>query len=158
MSCKYAMNLNDGRIVFNSDAVTTNVNYVELDDEIHDAIKCGKLTWQTVANAVRAKRNNDPSFDWEQFDILRDRLNVRKAKFDLKGSETSRDVTGVGTEERRGVNPSVSFVELNRVDKGGASSEDNTNVGGFSHPAANPFDAAPAAPVHAKPPKMKVNV
>lgn len=138
MSCKYAMNLNDGRIVFNSDAVTTNVNYVGLDDEIHDAIKSGKLTWQVVANAVRAKRNNDPSFDWEQFDILRDRLNVRKAKFDLKGGETSRDVTGVGTEERRGVNPSVSFVELNRADKGGASTEDNTNVGWVSHPARPP--------------------
>lgn len=156
MSSKYAMNLNDGRIVFNSDAVTTNINYVELDDEIHAALKGGKLTWQVVANAVRAKRNNDPSFDWEQFDILRDRLNVRKAKFDLKDN-SGKDVTGVGTEERKGVNPSVSFVELNRVDKGGASSEDNMNVGGLSHPA-NPFDAVPAAPAHARPPKMKVNV
>ena len=154
----YSMNINDGRWVFTSAATATNINYVDLDDEIHDAVKSGKLTWQTVANAVRAKRNNDPSFDWAQFDILRDRLNVRKAKFDLKGSETSRDVTGVGTEEQRCVNPSVSFVELNRVDKGGASSEDNTNVGGLSHPAANPFDAAPAAPAHTRPPKMKVNV
>jgi hypothetical protein len=78
------MNLNDGRIVFNSDAVTTNVNYVEIDDEIHDAMKRGDLTWDVVANAVRAKRNNDPNFDWAQYDALRDRLNVRKAKFDLK--------------------------------------------------------------------------
>ena len=153
----YSMNINDGRWVFTSAATATNINYVDLDNEIHDAVKGGKLTWQTVANAVRAKRNNDPSFDWAQFDILRDRLNVRKAKFDLKGSETSRDVTGVGTEEQRCVNPSVSFVELNRVDKGGASSEDNTNVGGLSHPA-NPFDAAPASPAHTRPPKMKVNV
>lgn len=154
---KYSMNINDGRWVFTSPATATNINYVDLDDEIHDAVKGGKLPWQAVANAVRAKRNNDPSFDWAQYDILRDRLNVRKAKFDLKGSETSRDVTGVGTEEQRGVNPSVSFVELNRVDKGGASSEDNTNVGGLSHPA-NPVDAAPAAPAHTRPPKMKVNV
>lgn len=154
---KYSMNINDGWWVFTSPATATNINYVDLDDEIHDAVKGGKLTWQTVANAVRAKRNNDPSFDWAQYDILRDRLNVRKAKFDLKGSETSRDVTGVGTEERRGINPSVSFVELNRVDKGGASSEDNTNVGGLSHPA-NPFDAAPAALANAKPQKTKVNV
>jgi hypothetical protein len=151
------MNINDGRWVFTSAATATNINYVDLDDEIHDAVKSGKLTWQTVANAVRAKRNNDPSFDWAQYDILRDRLNVRKAKFDLKGSETSRDVTGVGSTEQRGVNPSVSFVELNLVDKVGASSEDNTNVGGLSHPA-NPFDAAPPAPANVKPPKMKVNV
>ena len=154
----YSMNLNDGRWVFTSPATATNINYVDLDDEIHYAVKSGKLPWQTVANAVRAKRNNDPSFDWAQYDILRDRLNVRKAKFDLKGSETSRDVTGVGSAEQKGVNPSVSFVELNRVDKGGASSKDNTNVGGLSHPAANPFDAAPAAPAHTRPPKMKVNV
>ena len=154
----YSMNINDGRWVFTSPATATNINYVDLDDEIHDAVKGGKLPWQTVANAVRAKRNNDPSFDWAQYDILRDRLNVRKAKFDLKGSETSRDVTGVGSTEQRGVNPSVSFVELNRVDKGGASSGDNTNVGGLSHPAANPFDPAPAAPSHDKTTKMKVNL
>lgn len=153
---RYAMNLNDGRLVFNSSAVPTNVNYVEIDDEISAAIEKGTITWQAVANAIKAKRNNDPSFDWTQYEFLRDRLNVRKAKFDLKDS-AGKDVTGVGSAEQKGVNPSVSFVELNRVDKGGASSEDNTNVGGLSHPA-NPFDAAPAAPTHAKPPKMKVNV
>lgn len=154
----YSMNINDGRWVFTSAATATNINYVDLDDEIHDAVKGGKLTWQTVANAVRAKRNNDPSFDWAQYDILRDRLNVRKAKFDLKDGGSGSDVTGVGTEEQSGVNPSVSFVELNRVDKGGASSEGNTNVGGLSHPAANPFDAAPPAPANAKPQKTKVNL
>lgn len=154
---RYAMNLNDGRRVFNSSAVATNPNYAEIDDDINAAIENKSLDWRVVANAIKAKRNNDPNFDWTQFDFLRDRLNVRKAKFDLKGGETSRDVTGVGTEERRGINPSVSFVELNRVDKGGASSEDNTNVGGLSHPE-NPFDAAPAAPAHTRPPKMKVNV
>ena len=132
---RYAMNLNDGRIVFNSEAVGTNVNYVKIDDEIHAAIKSGKLSWKVVANAVRAKRNNDPDFDWSQYDLLRDRLNVRKAKFDLKGSSDS-DVTGVGNDGKpKPINPSVSFVELNRIDAGGASSEDNTNVGGLSHPA-----------------------
>lgn len=132
---RYAMNINDGRIVFNSDAVATNVNYVEIDDEIHAALKAGTLTWQTVANAVRAKRNNDPSFDWSQYDILRDRLNVRKANFELKGSGDS-DVTGVGGDGKpKSINPSVSFVELNKTDAGGASTEDNTNVGGLSHPA-----------------------
>lgn len=157
MSCKYAMNLNDGRRVFNSSAVATNVNYAEIDDEISDAIDKGKITWQAVANAIKAKRNNDPDFDWTQYDFLRDRLNVRKAKFDLKDS-AGKDVTGVGSTEQKSINPSVSFVELNRVDKGGASSEDNTNVGGLSHPAANPFGAAPAAPAHTRPSKMKVNV
>lgn len=130
---KYAMNLNDGTIDFNSDAVATNVNYVELDDEIHAAIKAGKVSWQTVANAVRAKRNNDPNFDWVKYDFLRDRLNVRKAKFDLK---SAGDVTNVGDDGKpKSINPSVSFIELDRVDKGGASTEDNNNVGGLSHPA-----------------------
>lgn len=130
---KYAMNLNDGTIDFNSEAVATNVNYVELDDEIHAAIRAGKISWQTVSNAVRAKRNNDPNFDWERFDFLRDRLNVRKAKFNLKGTS---DVTsaGSGDDKSKPVNPTVSFIELNRVDKGGASTGDNTNVGRLSHP------------------------
>ena len=129
MGCKYALNLNDGRVVFNSEAVATNVNYVELDDEIHAAMKDGKIKWQTVANAVRAKRNNDPNFDWSQYDLLRDRLNVRKAKFDIKGSD-EKDVTGVGGDgKQKSINPSVSFIELNKVDVGGASTADNTNVG-----------------------------
>jgi len=130
---KYAMNLNDGTIDFNSDAVATNVNYVELDDEIHAAIRAGKVSWQTVANAVRAKRNNDPNFDWAKYDFLRDRLNVRKAKFDLK---SAGDVTNVGDDGKpKSINPSVSFIELNKVDAGGAPVDaDNTNVGGLSHP------------------------
>ena len=130
---KYAMNLNDGTIDFNSDAVATNVNYVELDDEIHAAIKAGKVSWQTVANAVRAKRNNDPNFDWAKYDFLRDRLNVRKAKFDLK---SAGDVTNVGDDGKpKPINPSVSFIELNKTDPGGAPMDaDNTNVGGLSHP------------------------
>lgn len=129
MGCKYALNLNDGRVVFNSEAVATNVNYVELDDEIHAAMKDGKIKWQTVANAVRAKRNNDPNFDWSQYDLLRDRLNVRKAKFDIKGSD-EKDVTGVGGDgKQKSINPSVSLIELNKVDVGGASTADNTNVG-----------------------------
>lgn len=137
---KYAMNLNDGSLDFNSDAVATNVNWVELDDEIHAAIKAGKISWQTVANAVRAKRNNDPNFDWAKYDELRDRLNVRKAKFDLK---SAGDVTNVGDDGKpKTINPSVSFVELNRVDNGGASTEDNTNVGGLSHPAERPTGKA----------------
>jgi hypothetical protein len=130
---KYAMNLNDGSMDFNSEAVASNINWVEIDDEIHAAIKSGKLDWRIVANAVRAKRNNDPNFDWERFDILRDRLNVRKAKFDLKGAG---DVTNAGTGGKSAaINPSVSFVELDKVDAGGASTEDNSNVGGLSHPA-----------------------
>ena len=140
---RYAMNSNDGRIVFNSEAVTSNVNYVEIDDDICAAMEEGKLTWQVVANAVRAKRNNDPTFDWAQYDLLRDRLNVRKAKFAIK--DANRDVTGVGAEKPKSINPSVSFVELNRTDAGGASTEDNTNVGGLSHPAPAPENApAPA--------------
>lgn len=136
----YAMNLNDGTIDFNSDAVAINVNYVELDDKIHAAIKAGKISWLAVANAVRAKRNNDPNFDWERYDFLRDRLNVRKAKFDLK---SAGDVTNVGDDgEQKSINPSVSFVELNRVDKGGASTEDNMNVGGLSHPERKPAGKA----------------
>lgn len=131
---RYAMNINDGRVVFNSEAVATNVNYTELDDDIHAALKSGKLTWQTIANAVRAKRNNDPNFDWAQYDLLRDRLNVRKAKFDLKSTD-GRDVTGVGDDGKpKPINPSVSFIELNKVDPSGASTEDNTNVGGLSYP------------------------
>lgn len=130
---RYAMNLNDGSIDFNSDAVATNINWVELDDEIHAAIKSGKVSWRIVANAVRAKRNNDPNFDWEKFDFLRDRLNVRKAKFDLK---SAGDVTGVGGDGKpKSINPTVSFIELNKVDAGGApANADNTNVGGLSHP------------------------
>ena len=136
----YAMNLNDGTIDFNSDAVAINVNYVELDDKIHAAIKAGTISWLAVANAVRAKRNNDPNFDWERYDFLRDRLNVRKAKFDLK---SAGDVTNVGDDgEQKSINPSVSFVELNRVDKGGASTEDNMNVGGLSHPERKPAGKA----------------
>ena len=86
-----------------------------------------------AANAVRAKRNNDPNFDWEKFDFLRDRLNVRKAKFDLK---SAGDVTGVGGDGKsKSINPTVSFIELNKVDAGGApANADNTNVGGLSHP------------------------
>lgn len=134
----YAMNLHDGRFVFNTEAVAQNVNYAEVDDETHAAVKGGKLKWQTVANAVRAKRNNDPNFDWAQYDILRDRLNVRKANFELKGSGES-DVTGVGGDGKpKSINPSVSFMELNKTDAGGASTADNTNVGGLSHPAARP--------------------
>ena len=37
------MNLNDGREVFNSEAVATNVNYAEIDDEIHEAMKRGAM-------------------------------------------------------------------------------------------------------------------
>ena len=125
---RYAMNLNDGRLVFNSSAVATNINYAEIDDDVSDAIIDGTIQWQAVANVIRAKRNNDPSFDWERFDLLRDRLNVRKAKFDLKDTG-GRDVTNVGESKSQSVNPSVSFVELNRVDAKGASTEDNTNVG-----------------------------
>ena len=143
MSCRYAMNINDGRLVFNSEAVATNINYVEIDDDIYAAIQTGKLTWQIVANAVRAKRNNDPTFDWAQYELLRDRLNVRKAKFDIK--DTNRDVTGVGAEKPKSINPSVSFVELNRTDAGGASTEDNTNVGGLSHPEPTQENAPASA-------------
>ena len=33
------------------------------------------------------------------------------------------------------INPSVSFIELNKTDPGGAPMDaDNTNVGGLSHP------------------------
>lgn len=126
------MNLNDGRIVFNSDAVTTNVNYVEIDDEIHEAMKRGELSWKAVANAVRAKRNNDPNFDWAQYDVLRDRLNVRKAKFDLKDAGGS-DVTNVGATKQQSINPSVSFIEISKPNDPHASTEDNTNVGGVDN-------------------------
>ena len=132
MSCRYAMNLNDGREVFNSEAVATNVNYVEIDDEIHEAMKRGELTWEVVANAVRAKRNNDPNFDWAQYDVLRDRLNVRKAKFDLKDAGGS-DVTNVGAAEQTNINPSVSFIEISKPNEPHASTEDNTNVGGVDN-------------------------
>ena len=133
---KYAMNLNDGRIVFNSGAVASNVNYVEIDDDLHAAIKDGNVSWSAVANAVRAKRNNDPGFDWAKYDELRDRLNVRKAKFDLKDSD-GHDVTGVGEGEgKSSINPSVSFIEINKIDGAGASMEDNTNIGGLSHPVS----------------------
>ena len=129
---RYAMNLNDGRLVFNSSAVPTNVNYVEIDDEISAAIVKGTVAWQDVANAVRAKRNDDPSFDWGQYDFLRDRLNVRKAKFDLKDSG-GHDVTNVGTSEAKSINPSVSFIEINKPNEPHASTEDNTNVGGVDN-------------------------
>ena len=95
MSCSYAMNLNDGREVFNSEAVATNVNYVEIDDEIHEAMKRGELTWDVVANAVRAKRNNDPNFDWAQYDVLRDRVVHRDQQ-----AERAARIHG-GQHERR---------------------------------------------------------
>lgn len=134
---RYAMNINDGRIVFNSEAVTTNINYVEIDDDIHAAIKKGDLTWQTVANAVRAKRNNDQNFDWSKYDLLRERLNVRKADFTLKERKENGDVTGVSGDNAKDkpINPSISFIELQRKTQvRNASNEDNTNVGGLSHP------------------------
>lgn len=132
---RYAMNINDGRIVFNTSAVPSNINYVEIDDDTHAAIKGGKLAWQTVANAVRAKRNNDPSFNWPKYDDLRERLNVRKADFSLKGRAENGDITGVGGDDRdQSINPSVSFMELRRPDTHYASTKDNTNVGGLSHP------------------------
>lgn len=134
--CTYAMNLNDGTIDFNSEAVATNINYVELDDEVHAAIKSGKLDWQTVAKAVLAKRNNDKNFDWERFDFLRDRLNVRKARFDLKGtSDVTNPVREDGTTKP--INPAVSFIELSRPDSNAVvqDHEGVTNVGGLSHPA-----------------------
>lgn len=139
------MNLNDGREVFNSEAVATNVNYVEIDDEIHEAMKRGELTWEVVANAVRAKRNNDPNFDWAQYDVLRDRLNVRKAKFDLKDAGGS-DVTNVGATEQQSINPSVSFIEISKPNEPHASTEDNTNVGGVDNFMQRP-KAKPAAQV-----------
>lgn len=126
---RYAMNINDGRFVFNGAAAQSNPNYVDVDDETVVAIEAGKLAWSAVANAVRAKRNNDPNFDWASYDKLRESLNVRKADFSLKEKGDDGKMHQAAEEESaKSINPSVSFVEVNKKEVRHASGADNTNV------------------------------
>lgn len=126
---KYAMNINDGRRVFNGEAAQKNPNYVDVGDDIVAAINEGKLDWRVVANAVRAKRNNDPNFNWSEFDRLRDSLNVRKADFSLKErSDDGKIQDAAEVEAAKSVNPAISFMEVRKTETRDASAEDNTNV------------------------------
>lgn len=149
---KYAMNINDGRFVFDGPAAQKNPNYVSVDDATHAAIKSRKLDWRVVANAVKAKRNNDPNFDWAEFDRQRDALNIRKADFKLKERGDDGKIADAPDDEApKSINPTVSFVEVNKTETRHASAEDNTNVG--ASVAENPFDA----PAHPRT-KTKVNI
>ena len=97
----------------------------------HAAIKSGKLDWRIIANAVKAKRNNDPNFDWAEFDRLRDALNIRKADFKLKERGDDGKIADAPAEEApKSINPTVSLMEVSKTETRHASSEDNTNVGG----------------------------
>lgn len=88
---RYAMNLNDGRIVFFNEQVAMQTAYAAIPDDIAVAVDKGEIDWRKVAELIHKKRNNDPSFSWEAFDRLRDRQNIRKAKFDPVEPERASD-------------------------------------------------------------------
>lgn len=140
----YAMNINDGRFVFNGPAAQKNPNYADVDDATHAAVKSGRIGWQTIANAVKAKRNNDPNFDWAEYDRMRDALNIRKADFKLKERGDDGKIADAQDENApQSINPAVSFVEINKTETRHASTEDNTNVGGVE--GGDNFIPAPEA-------------
>ena len=88
---RYAMNINDGRIVFFNEQVAMQTAYAAVPDDIAIAVDKGKLDWRKVAELIHKKRNNDPNFSWEAFDKLRDRQNVRKAKYTPEEPEKSAE-------------------------------------------------------------------
>lgn len=79
---QYAVNLNDGRIVAFNDEVAKQTAYAHIPEDVAQSISNGTLDWHNVAELIHKKRNNDPSFSWEAFDVLRDHQNIRKAKYD----------------------------------------------------------------------------
>jgi hypothetical protein len=79
---KYAINLQDGRIVFYNSEVATQTAYAAIPTDIALAVGNKELDWHQVVELIHKKRNNDPNFSWELFDKLRDRQNIRRAKYD----------------------------------------------------------------------------
>lgn len=91
---KYAINLQDGRIVFYNSEVATQTAYAAIPTDIALAVGNNKLDWHKVVELIHKKRNNDPNFSWELFDKLRDRQNIRRAKYDPEtlGEEPKAEV------------------------------------------------------------------
>lgn len=91
---KYAINLQDGRIVFYNSEVATQTAYAAIPTDIALAVGNKELDWHKVVELIHKKRNNDPNFSWELFDKLRDRQNIRRAKYDPEtlGEETKAEV------------------------------------------------------------------
>ena len=79
---KYAINLNDGRIVFFNSEVAAQTAYAAIPTDIALAVGENKIDWHQVVELIHKKRNNNPNFSWELFDQLRDRQNIRRAKYD----------------------------------------------------------------------------
>lgn len=79
---KYAINLQDGRIVFYNSEVAAQTAYAAIPTDIALAVGNKKLDWHKVVELIHKKRNNDANFSWELFDKLRDRQNIRRAKYD----------------------------------------------------------------------------
>lgn len=91
---KYAINLQDGRIVFYNSEVATQTAYAAIPTDIALAVGNKELDWHQVVELIHKKRNNDPNFSWELFDKLRDRQNIRRAKYDPEtlGEEPKENV------------------------------------------------------------------
>lgn len=79
---KYAINLNSGRVTFYNREVASQTAYAAIPTEIALAVGRKEVDWRSVVELIHKKRNNDPTFSWEVFDKLRDRQNIRRAKYD----------------------------------------------------------------------------
>ena len=118
----YCMNLNDGRLCAANEETDRQTSYTRVPEDIAYAISAGKLDWHKVAELVHKKRNNDPSFSWTAFDELRDKQNIRRAKYEPEEVDKSEEEKKVDT---------VQHVEITMAElvgkKGDTKKAENAN-------------------------------
>lgn len=87
----YCMNLNDGRLCSANEETDRQTAYTRIPEDVALAISSGTLDWRKVAELVHKKRNNDTSFSWTAYDELRDKQNIRRAKYEPEEIDKSEE-------------------------------------------------------------------
>lgn len=130
-----------------------------IDDETCKALVDGRITSQQVIEAIKRDIMSRPDFSWEGFDRQR---QAEKLKLNI----SQHDMVPIGDDGQKDDEPSgpedvVSLADVlggEKKAKGSSAPPASAAPVAQAAPAENPSDAAPAAPAHTRPPKMKVNV
>ena len=79
MTCKFLINMDDGRLELNDKIVAEQVNLKPIPDEVASMILHGEVTAKDVVNAVSAKIKESGNFNLNEYLEALKKLNVRKS-------------------------------------------------------------------------------
>lgn len=107
---RYAINIDDGRIVFRTTATDAlRALYRNVDDDVVKAIRSGEVTATEVVDAIMAEERYSGKFSWKEFEQSRKALNMRSEKIEM--NDTEEEATEAIPEDEPGSVVTISLVK-----------------------------------------------